>query len=163
MSDQPPEQRPGNQRRDPDQSPSADQPPSPYQSSPYQSSPYPQSGAGQPGQPPGGYGPPSGYDQGSSDPARTTSVLAILGLVLAFLLAPVGLVLSVVALPRTGRGRQKGRGLAIAGIIVSTLNIILGIVIIAAIIQGVSTGSDQLREELEQFEEEMAELETEDA
>ncbi len=71
--------------------------------------------------------------------------------------------LSVVALPRTGRGRQKGRGLAIAGIIVSTLNIILGIVIIAAIIQGVSTGSDQLREELEQFEEEMAELETEDA
>lgn len=160
MSDQPPEQRPGNQPRDPYQPASTNQPPSPYQSSPYQSSPGQQSGASQP---PGGYRPPDGYDQAPSDPTQTTSILAILGLVLAFLLAPVGLVLSVLALPKTGRGRQKGRGLAIAGVIVSIFNMILGIVLIAAIIQGVSAGSDQFREELERFEEEMAELETEDA
>lgn len=54
-------------------------------------------------------------------PPRGTSGLAIAGLILAFLMAPVGFILSLVAVFKTGKGRSKGRGLAVAGLIVSTL------------------------------------------
>src|SRR5688572_16413700 len=54
-------------------------------------------------------------------PQRGTSGLAIAGLILAFLMAPVGFILSLVAVFKTGKGRSKGRGLAVAGLIVSTL------------------------------------------
>lgn len=54
---------------------------------------------------------------------RPTSVLAILGLVFAFVFAPVGLVLSLIAIFKTGAGKAKGRGLAIAGVIISVLAI----------------------------------------
>jgi hypothetical protein len=54
-------------------------------------------------------------------PQRGTSGLAIAGLILAFLLAPIGFILSLIAVFKTGAGRGKGRGLAIAGLIVSVL------------------------------------------
>ncbi|NJC67122.1 hypothetical protein HC028_21835 [Planosporangium flavigriseum] len=54
-------------------------------------------------------------------PEQGISGLAIAGLILAFLMAPVGLVLSVIALFQTGKGRKGGRGLAVAGVIVSVL------------------------------------------
>jgi hypothetical protein len=52
-----------------------------------------------------------------------TNVCAVLSLALAFVFAPAGLVLGIIArrqIPRTGEG---GRGLALAGIIVSALNL----------------------------------------
>jgi hypothetical protein len=49
------------------------------------------------------------------------SGLAIAGLILAFLVAPIGFILSLIAVFKTGAGRAKGRGLAIAGIIISVL------------------------------------------
>lgn len=68
--------------------------------------------------------PPSPQDQQTypaPPPQQGTSGLAIAGLILAFLAAPIGFILSLIAVFKTGAGRSKGRGLAIAGIIVSVL------------------------------------------
>ena len=75
---------------------------------------------------PGAY-PPAGYPAGGPlpyqppAPAQGTSGLAIAGLVLAFVAFPIGLILSIVAFVTTGPGKKKGRGLAVAGIVVSLL------------------------------------------
>lgn len=77
---------------------------------------------GQPayGPPPGyggqpGYGPPPGYGYGYP---RPTNTLAILALVMAFVFAPVGLVLGIVARRQIRETHEEGNGLALAGIII---------------------------------------------
>lgn len=55
--------------------------------------------------------------------APKTPGIAIWGLVLAFLMAPVGLVLSIIALGKTKRA-GAGRGLAVAGVIISSLALV---------------------------------------
>jgi Domain of unknown function (DUF4190) len=93
--------------------------------------------AGQPGYapPPGygappaygpqGYGPPPGY--GYPPPGypgawrRPTNAMAILALVMAFVFAPAGLVLGVVARKQIRQSGEEGDGLALAGIIVGGL------------------------------------------
>lgn len=60
-------------------------------------------------------------------PARTP-VIAIVGFVLAFVFSPAGLIVSLIALPRTRRA-GAGRGLAIAGIAISMLPVIAAIAI----------------------------------
>jgi hypothetical protein len=52
---------------------------------------------------------------------RGTSGLAITGFILAFLIAPIGFILSLIAVFKTGAGKAKGRGLAIAGLIISVV------------------------------------------
>lgn len=71
--------------------------------------------------------PPQGYD------ARPTSVAAIIGLIGAFIFWPVGLVASIIGISHTKPGRKKGRGLAIAGLIVSILAAIVAIFVVVAI------------------------------
>jgi hypothetical protein len=70
----------------------------------------------------------------AAPPQRGTSGLAIAGLILAFLMAPIGFILSLIAVFKTGKGRSKGRGLAIAGLVVSTLIIagVTTVVVLAA-------------------------------
>lgn len=58
--------------------------------------------------------PPDGY-------RAPTNTLAILSLVFAFVFAPAGLVLGVVARRQIGRTREDGAGLALAGIIVGAV------------------------------------------
>ena len=76
---------------------------------------------GQPayGPPPGygqpGYGPPPGYPPGYG---RPTNTMAILSLVLAFVFAPAGLILGIVARKQIRQTGEDGDGLALAGIIV---------------------------------------------
>ena len=53
-----------------------------------------------------------------------TSGLAIAGFIFAFIIAPLGFVLSLIAIAKTGAGKAKGRGLAIAGTIISVLGMI---------------------------------------
>src|SRR5690349_18962710 len=68
--------------------------------------------------------PPPADQQGypPAAPAQLgTSGLAIAGLILTFLIAPLGFLLSLIAVFKTGPNRAKGRGLAITGIIVSLL------------------------------------------
>jgi hypothetical protein len=70
--------------------------------------------------------PPPAQEQG-------TSGLAIAGLILAFLIAPLGFILSLIAVFKTGPGRKKGRGLAIAGLIISVLIIGGGVAVGVAV------------------------------
>lgn len=78
---------------------------------------------------------PDSYD------ARPTSVAAIVGLVGAFVFWPVGLVASIVGIAHTKPGRKKGRGLAIAGLVISALAGIVAIILIATFATAASTVS----------------------
>jgi len=76
--------------------------------------------------------PPQGYD------ARPTSVAAIIGLIGAFVFWPVGLIASIIGVSHTKPGRKKGRGLAIAGLIISVLAAI-GTAVVIALLTAVAT------------------------
>jgi Tfp pilus assembly protein PilE len=67
--------------------------------------------------------------------ATRTSGLAIAGFVCAFLCSVLGLVLSILGLNECNRsgGTVKGKGFAIAGIIISGLSVVLGILAAVAI------------------------------
>ena len=72
------------------------------------------------------------YDQNT--PATTApgtagryNVLAIVGFILAFVFALAGLVVSIIAFSQIKKTGERGRGLAIAGIIIGLLSIVLGI------------------------------------
>jgi hypothetical protein len=80
---------------------------------------------GQPGQQPfgqpaygqatPGYGPPAGY---APQWARPTNTMAILALVMAFVFAPAGLVLGIIARRQIRQTGEQGDGLALAGLII---------------------------------------------
>ena len=62
-----------------------------------------------------------------------TPTIAVVGLILAFVFWPAGLVVSIMSLKRT-RPPAKGRGLAIAGVIVSSLSLVATIVAVILIV-----------------------------
>jgi multisubunit Na+/H+ antiporter MnhG subunit len=86
--------------------------------SPYgQQGPYGSGAGNYPGQ--------QGYQgQPAENPGRT---LGIIGFILAILIAPVGLIISIVALVKSRRARM-GNGFALAGIIIGALFTILGVI-----------------------------------
>lgn len=65
---------------------------------------------------------------------RPFDVFSALGFAFAFVAGPIGLVLSITGIVRTGGGRRRGRGLAIAGLVISVLWIAALAAIIAAVI-----------------------------
>ncbi|PWJ55870.1 protein of unknown function [Quadrisphaera granulorum] len=79
--------------------------------------------------------PTAGYGYGGPPPpvmpppARPTDTMAVLGLVFAFVFAPLGLVFSILGLKNTRRDGTQGRGLALAGLWVSIA--VLALVILA--------------------------------
>lgn len=95
---------------------------------------------------PAGY-PAPGAGPGPYQPAPspTTSGLAIAGLVLSVLLFPVGFVISLIALFTTSKNGQRGRGLAVLGLVISLL-ITGGVVVIFSVVkdnfQNISTIAD---------------------
>jgi uncharacterized membrane protein len=96
----------------------------------------PYGGAPSPAEPYGAYPPPAGgpaYPGYGTPAGRPSSALAIAGLVTALIPCTflVGLVLSIVALVKASRGTAAGRGLAIAGIVVSVLWLVGGVVAFA--------------------------------
>jgi hypothetical protein len=60
------------------------------------------------------------------------SGLAVAGFVLAFLVSPLGFILSLIAIFKTGAGKAAGRGFAVAGTIIGLLGSIVWAVLIAA-------------------------------
>jgi len=88
--------------------------------------------------PPSTYPPPPPMGT-PPQPQQGRSGLAVAGLILAFLVAPIGFILSLIALFTTGKGR-KGRGMAVAGLIVST--VIIGATTAAIIALTTSTVAD---------------------
>lgn len=95
------------------------------------------------GSPPPGYG--YGYDLG---PQRT-NVMAILGLVFAFLCSPLGIVFSAIGLGQIRKRGQKGRGLALTGLILSIVFLLIGVLfavfVAPAATKAVNTAADSIR------------------
>src|SRR5690349_9287363 len=87
----------------------------------------------------GGY--PPNYPP-PAPPRKSTNGLAVAGFILAFLMAPIGLILSIVGLIQAGRRQQKGKGLAIGGVVVSLLSIISVTVAVVALGSAASTLAD---------------------
>ncbi|MGN8050866.1 DUF4190 domain-containing protein [Curtobacterium sp. 22159] len=76
--------------------------------------------------------PAAPYAQQPAD--QRFSVLAIVGFVLAFVVNIAGLVVSIIALVQVRKTGERGRGLALAGIIISALSLILGVVSIIILV-----------------------------
>ncbi len=89
-----------------------------------------------PGYPPPNYPPNYGYGP-PPPPQQTGNGAAIAGFILAFLLAPLGLVFSIIGLRKADKVGGTGRSLAIAGIIISALDLVAAGVLIATL--GVSS------------------------
>ncbi|MCH4209601.1 DUF4190 domain-containing protein [Bifidobacterium sp.] len=72
------------------------------------------------------------------------NAICIAGFVLSFVFAPVGLVLSIVALVQLNSSGEKSKGMAIAGIIISIVNTLVSIAIIAGIVFAVGNAIDSV-------------------
>lgn len=96
---------------------------------------------------------PAGPPQYLPPPAPKTEPMAIAGLILAFFMWPVGLVLSIIALRRT-KAPGTGRGLAIAGLIVSiveglaTIALVVFLVVLGSSVVGPTSAANQLSSSL---------------
>lgn len=62
-----------------------------------------------------------------------TSTITIVGFILAFFLPLVGLILSVIALRRIKKTGEGGKALAIAGIVISSVSLIISTLILASL------------------------------
>jgi hypothetical protein len=88
-----------------------------------------------------GYDP--AYDQGyNAYPAYDlqrprTNVMAILGLIFAFIFSPLGIIFSAIGLRQIKRRREGGRGLAIAGLVVSIVLFLIGLLVTLIVIPAV--------------------------
>jgi hypothetical protein len=85
------------------------------------------------GYPAAGYPAPEAHVYPQPQPTPPGRVLSIVGLVLAFLVAPVGLIISIVAAVKLGKAKQP-KGLAIAGIIVGALVTIFWIILVVILV-----------------------------
>jgi hypothetical protein len=104
-----------------------------YGGNQYGGAPYGAAPVGAPGGAPYGGGPAGGPPPYGQPPQQQgTNGLSIAGLVLAFIIAPVGFILSIIGLVQAGKRGQKGKGLALAGIIVSLVLMIGSGVLVAA-------------------------------
>ncbi|MFJ7289549.1 DUF4190 domain-containing protein [Curtobacterium sp. AB451] len=85
------------------------------------------------------------YQSAPAPASDRYSVLAIVGFILAFVVNIAGLVVSIIALTQIKKTGERGRGLALAGVIISALSIVFGIISIivfasAAANMGTTTG-----------------------
>ena len=113
----------------------SDQPPEPPNGQPPYGQPPGQPPYGQsPGEPPYGqpYGQPAyGQPYGAPPVSTGTNGMAIASLVCAFFCTPLGLIFGFIALSQVKQSGQGGRGLAIAGIVISIVGLVIGIAIVA--------------------------------
>lgn len=99
--------------------------------------PYPEQVQDQPGYGPG----PSGYGPAP----QKTNTMAILGLIFAFVFSPLGILFSAMGLSQIKKRREGGRGLALAGLILSIVFTLLAVVavvfVFAAVQQAAESGA----------------------
>jgi len=87
-----------------------------------------------------------GYQgQPAENPGRT---LGIVGFILAILVAPIGLIVSIVAFVKS-RKAKMGNGFALAGIIIGALFTILGAILLAIFISFTASFAQELIESCE--------------
>ena len=82
----------------------------------------------------------------SEDPATQTliSPISIVGLVLAFLLPPIGLVLSIIALIQAKKNPAEKQGFAIAGIIISAVELTITFLLLTLLFFSAASTNTQL-------------------
>jgi hypothetical protein len=101
-------------------------------------SPYPGNAGGYPPPPYPGYNPYDPYGQnkpqGTNGKAIAALVTAVGGLVLCGLPSIAGIILGIIAMRETKRTGQDGYGLALAGLIIGSLVVVLGIVYVIFIV-----------------------------
>jgi hypothetical protein len=85
-------------------------------------------------QPPSAMFPPQGGGYYFNPPVQRWNGLCIAGFVTAFLIPPVGLVLSIIALVQINKSREKSKGMAIAGIVISVIGTLIIIACIAFVV-----------------------------
>lgn len=102
----------------------------------YGASPYevPQYGAPQYGAPVAA--PPQGGQYGWTQPVppQKWNGFAIAGFVVSFFISLVGLILSIIGLDQTKKRNEKGHGLAIAGIVISIVNMVIVLLMVIGFI-----------------------------
>ena len=74
-------------------------------------------------------------------PGPGLSALALVGFVITFVWGLAGLVVSIIALVRIRKTQQRGRALAIAGVVLGTVVTVLTIALAIAICYGFGSGS----------------------
>jgi hypothetical protein len=94
---------------------------------------YPPPGAGYPPPGPGGYPPPPAGYPPMPEQQQGFSGLAIAGFILSFFGGLLGFVLSLIAIFQTGKGKKRGRGLAVAGVVISVVVAGVGIAVVVAL------------------------------
>ena len=78
--------------------------------------------------------PPPSYHQWSHQPPKRTNTMAIAGLVLAFLMPFIGLIVSIIARKQCIQNNEDGQGLATAGIVISAVAMLFWVITIAGIV-----------------------------
>lgn len=117
--------------------PTGGTPPPSYGSTPYGQPPSPYGAPPPTPQQPGPYGAPGAFPGGAEqgEPSKGMAIGALVSSVLCCL--PVGLVLGIIVLRRSKDGRDHGKGLAIAAIVLNTL-VMIGatVLLVVAVIFG---------------------------
>ncbi|MCW4457119.1 DUF4190 domain-containing protein [Microbacterium sp. MPKO10] len=72
--------------------------------------------------------------QGAPAPQDKFNVMAIVGFILSFFVSIVGAILSFVALSQIKKTGEKGRGLAIAGVIIGLASLVITIIYIIVVV-----------------------------
>jgi len=83
-----------------------------------------------------------GVPQAAVNPGQT---LGVVGLILAFVIAPVGLILSIVGLSKSKKAGM-GNGVAVAGIVISAIFIVIATVTTIVMVGALSTLASQCAE-----------------
>lgn len=92
-------------------------------------------------QPPYGQVPPQGM-YGMAEPQHKWNVMCIVGFILSFLIAPAGLIISIIALVQINKSHEKSKGMAIAGIVIGAVMTVLSVLSIWLVFWAVNAVSD---------------------
>ncbi len=65
---------------------------------------------------------------------QKTNTLAVVGLIMAFIIPLVGFICSIIGISQTSKRNEKGKGLAIAGLIISIINMLITLFIFIIIV-----------------------------
>ena len=70
-------------------------------------------------------------DKEKLQPKSQTNTLSIVGFIFSFLIALVGLICSILGYRKAPELNGSGKGLALAGIIISICNMVLGVILVS--------------------------------
>ena len=78
--------------------------------------------------------PVNNVNNGNFQGPRSTNTMAILSLVFAFIFAPLGIVFGAIGLNQIKKSGEEGKGLAIAGLVTSSVFTLIGLLYIVFIV-----------------------------